>query len=373
MKVRLIAVAAVALVLAAPAYAGAPDVDARAYLVVDATTGDVLAQKAANARVPMASLTKLMTVLLTMQHAKLDDVVTVQPDAAAVGESSIDLRTGERMTVHDLLEGALIQSANDAADALADYVGHGSASRFVAMMNAEARKLGLTHTHYERPDGLDVTGHYSSARDVTMLAQLVMRYPVIRSIVRERTAQISGGRTLHTWNDLLGIFRGVDGVKTGHTDNAGWCEVANVKRDGLDLYTTILGSPSRGQRDHDLAALLRWALSVERPAWVIAPGRVYGHVPVGYGRSPVPLVAARPLLRPVRVDRPLVERVTTAGAADLPLRQGQRLGQVRVYSGGALVATAPLVAAHAVSRPALLGRVGFYARRTFSHVKGWLS
>jgi serine-type D-Ala-D-Ala carboxypeptidase (penicillin-binding protein 5/6) len=370
----LIAVAAVALIVGAPARAGIPSVEARAFLVQDATTGEVLAQHNASARVPIASLTKLMTVLLTLKSGvKLDSVVTVQRDAADVGESSIHLRAGERITVSDLLEGALIQSANDAADALADYVAHGNEAAFVARMNAEARRLGLHGSHFVRPDGLDAPGHVSSARDVTALARRLMRYAVVRAIVRRREATIAGGRRLHTWNDLLGVFRGLVGVKTGHTGNAGWCEVAEVRRDGLDVYATILGSRSRGQRNSDLAALLRWALSVERPAWVIAPGHAYAHVPVGYGRGAVALVSRRGVARPVRVDRPLVVRVVAAGAAALPLARGTRLGEVRVFSGRKVVAREALVAEHSVDRPGVAGRVGFYVRQALSHVRDWFT
>jgi serine-type D-Ala-D-Ala carboxypeptidase (penicillin-binding protein 5/6) len=238
-------------------------------------------------------------------------------------------------------------------------------------MNAEARRLGLRRTHFVRPDGLDAPGHVSTARDVTRLAEVLMRIPAVRAIVRRRVARISGGRTLHTWNDLLGQFRGLDGVKTGHTGAAGWCQVAEVRRDGLDVYVTILGSPTRSQRNSDLAALLRWALSVERPALVVAPGRIYARVPVGYGRAPVPLVALRALARPIRVDRPLVERVLAPRALSLPVSPGASLGEVRIYSGRTLIAREPLVAAHGVSRPGFSGRVGFYTRRTFSHIGGW--
>src|SRR5438067_2974299 len=185
---RPLVVAAAALALATPSLAALPHVHARAYLLEDGQTGQVLAQYRPHARVPIASITKLMTVLLTLEHAKPSDVVTVAPGAVRVGESSIGLRAGERITVRDLLEGALIQSANDAADALAYDVGRGDEGRFVALMNARARALGLRDTHFARPDGLDAAGHYSSARDVTLLARLAMQRATVRSIVRERTA-----------------------------------------------------------------------------------------------------------------------------------------------------------------------------------------
>lgn len=346
---------------------------ARAFLVQNAATGEVLAQHASWARVPIASITKLMTVLVALEHARLDDVVQVQSDAAEVGESTIHLRAGERISVRALVEAALIQSANDAADALADHVGHGSATRFVAMMNAKARELGLERTTFSRPDGLDAPGHLSTARDVTTLAEELMRQPVIRSIVRRRTATISGGRRLHTWNDLLGIFPGLLGVKTGHTAAAGWCEVAAVKRFGVTLYVTILGSPARDRRNADLSALLRWGLSRYHSVWIVQPGRVYVRAKAGYGRSAVPLVATRPLARPVRVDRALVERVVAPAVVSLPVRRGQRLGLVRIYSGHRLVGSSALVAARSVVRPGLGGRLGFYTRRTFEHIGSWFS
>jgi serine-type D-Ala-D-Ala carboxypeptidase (penicillin-binding protein 5/6) len=372
-RLRVLAVAFAALVFAGSASAGAPTLSARAYYAVNPSTGEVIAQKRAWARVPIASITKLMTVLVALDHARWNDVVRVQKEAAGVGESTINLRVGERMTVGDLVKGALIQSANDAADALADHVGHGDASAFIAMMNAKAAALGLSRTHFTRPDGLDAPEHYSTAFDVTRLAQAAMRVRQIRAVVRERTAAIAGGRRLHTWNDLLGVFGGLFGVKTGHTAAAGWCEVAAVRRNGVTLYTTVLGSPTRSQRNADLASLLRWSISRYRPVWVVQPRRVYLKAAVGYGKAPVPIVAAGTVARAVRVDRPLVERVVAPATLPLPVRRGQRVGEVRVYSGKRIVARQALVAARAVSRPGFGGRVGFYARRTLSHIGGWFT
>jgi serine-type D-Ala-D-Ala carboxypeptidase (penicillin-binding protein 5/6) len=372
-KVRLLAVAAAALVFATPAYAGAPAVSARAFLVVNPETGEVLAQKRAWARVPIASITKLMTVLVALDHAQWNDVVRVRADAADVGESTVNLRAGERITVGDLVKAALIQSANDAADALADYIGDGNDAAFIKLMNAKAGTLGLTRTHFTRPDGLDARGHYSTALDVTRLAEAAMEIPRIRAVVRLRTSSISGGRRLHTWNDLLGVFRGLYGVKTGHTSGAGWCEVAAVRRGGVTLYTTVLGSPTRSQRNTDLASLLRWGVSRYRSVWVVQPKRVYLSAAVGYGKDAVPIVAAQGVARSVRIDRPLVERVIAPAALDLPVARGQRVGEVRVFSGKRLVARRPLVAQRSVSRPGLGGRIGFYAGRTVRHIGSWFT
>jgi len=371
--VRRLVVLAAALALATPALAALPQVHARAYVVEDGQTGQVLAQERPRARVPIASLTKLMTVLLTLERTKPTDVVTIAPAAAAVGESSIGLRGGERLTVRDLLEGALIQSANDAADALAYYVAKGDEARFVAMMNTRARQLGLRDTHYVRPDGLDAPGHVSSARDVTKLARLVMRSPLVRSIVRRQTATIAGGRVLHTWNDLLASFPGVFGVKTGHTSAAGWNEVASVDRRGAIVYATILGSPDRATRNTDLTTLLRWGLARFRRVPVIRQDRVYARVDVGYRRAKVDLVPQAQFTKAIRIDEPLVERTVATSVAPLPVHKGQWLGWVRVYQGGRLIGREPLVASRAVTKPGVLGRVEFYAEGTGRHIWGWLS
>jgi serine-type D-Ala-D-Ala carboxypeptidase (penicillin-binding protein 5/6) len=372
-KRRLVVLAAAALALAAPALGALPQVHARAYLVADGQSGQVLAHYRERARVPIASLTKLMTVLLAVERTRLGDVVTVAPGAASVGESSVNLRAGEKITVRDLIEAALIQSANDAADALAYHIGRGSEGRFVAMMNTRARQLGLTDTHYVRPDGLDAPRHVSSARDVTKLARLLMRRPVIRSIVRRRRETIAGGRVLHTWNDLLATFPGVIGVKTGHTSAAGWNEAAAVDRGGIAIYGTILGSPDRSTRNAELAALLRWGLSRYRRIPVIRADRVYARVEVGYGRDAVGLVARARVMRAVRIDRALVEKVVSKAVAPLPVLRGQPLGEIRVYQGTRLVGRETLVSERSVSRPGVLGRTGFYARRTVSHMWGWVS
>jgi D-alanyl-D-alanine carboxypeptidase len=365
--------AAAALALAAPVLAAPPQVTGRAYVVENGATGEVLLARDPLARVPIASITKLMTVLLTVERTRPSDVVTVSARAATVGESSAGLRAGELLTVRELLEAALIQSANDAADALADYVGKGSEERFVALMNRRARQLGLRDTHYVRPDGLDATGHVSSARDVTLLARILMHRPLVRQIVRQRVASIAGGRTLHTWNDLLSSYPGIFGVKTGHTSIAGWNEVAAARRGAVTVYATLLGSPDRGERNADLAKLLDWGFSRYRAATVVTKGHAYAGARVGYGRKPVALVAAASLTPSLRVDFPVVRRVVAMDAAELPVSRGQSLGQVLIYQRGKLVGAVPLVASRGVSRPGVAGRVGWYATRTLHHMTGWLS
>ena len=358
---------------AAPSERAAPVPNASAFYIVNASNGEVLASHDAQVELPIASLTKLMTVLVALQHLKLDDEVIVTRAAARVGEERIPLVAGQRITVRDLLKGALIQSANNAADALAAAASGGDIPLFVSWMNARARAIGLHHTHFERPDGLDVPGHVSSARDVAVLAQVAMHSPVVRSLVRERTDTIEGGRVVvHTWDDLLGVVPGLIGVKTGHTGDAGWCQVAAVRRQGYTIYAVILGSPTRTQRNDDLQRLLEWGVSQYRTSTLVR--RVaYAQAAVGWGRRSVALVASRPLVRVVRAGRPLLERVIAPSAVSLPVVRGQRLGRIEVWDGRTLLGTRPLLAARSVPRPGFGGRLRWYATRTGHHLLGLFS
>jgi len=371
-KLRLL-VAFAFLALAAPAAAATPQVDARGYLVMNGGNGEVLLARNADDRLPIASITKLMTALLVTAHAKPNEVVTVDSDAVGVTGSTIRLRAGERLRVRDLMAAALIQSANDSAVALGEYVGARVGTPFATLMNNTAASIGLEDTHFVRPDGLDVPGHYSSAFDVTKLALVAMREPIIRRLVRQENATIAGGRTLHTWNDLLGEFPGTFGVKTGHTSRAGWNEVAAARGNGVTIYATILGSPSRSIRNADLEELLGWAMSQYALVSLAPTGHVYGRVPVTYGKAAVPVVAARPLDRAVRIGRPLEQRVVLEDLADLPIRRGDVLGQLRIYERGRLVAQTPLVSAEDRDGPSVVERVRWYGGRTLSHIGGWFS
>src|SRR5579859_8200499 len=364
---------AVGLAFAGAARAAPPNPDARAFTVVNASTGEVLASRDAHAQVAVASITKLMTVLVALQHLKPDQVVTVSADAARVGEERIPLRAGEQITVRDLLKGALIQSANDAADELAAAASGDDIPQFVRWMNERAQQLGLRDTHFTRADGLDAPGHVSSAHDVAVLAQVAMHSLIVREIVGERTDTIENGAvTLHTWNDLLGVFPGTIGVKTGHTDNAGWCEVAAAQGSGYTIYAVILGSPTRARRNADLERLLGFGISQYRTATLVAR-KTYARTALGYGLPAVPLVAVKPLVRVIHIGRPLVARVIAPSAVSLPVRRGELLGHVEIWAGNTMIGSRPLVAGRSASQPGVGGRVRWYATRTVHDLWGFFS
>ena len=370
---RLLALVTSALaVCCATAVAAPPPVDAPSYIVRGGSDETVLAARAPDASRAPASITKLMTVMVALEHARLDDMVTVTPQATRIGESTVRLRPGERVSVRDLVIAALVPSANDAATALAIHVGNGSVDRFVAMMNARARSLGLTSTHFENPHGLDQPGHRSSARDITTLLSAALRNPYIRKWSTRSTATIAGGRVLTSTDGLIGTLPLV-GAKTGHTDGAGWSQVAAVERDGVRITASLLGAPSEARRNADLGSLLTWGLAQYRSVRAIDDARVYGLAETGYGRPPVRLVAVRAVVRNVRVGRPLVERVVASSALALPVALGQRAGEVRIFADGRLIARAPLVAAESVPAVGTSGKVEWYARRTIHHLFSYFS
>ena len=219
-----------------------PPVTARAYLLYDETTDQLLFESNADMPLPPASLTKLMTALLVFERGAFTQTVTVRASDLVDG-ASMELTAGERVTVEELLWGLLVPSGNDAAMALARHTA-GDLPRFVAQMNDRARALGLTQTHFVNPHGLDAAGHTSSARDLLQLALLLSRDPLARTMIGSAEATIAG-HDLRNTNELLGVFPGADGVKTGTSDAAGQCIIASIQHDGRRVLIVVLGSRDR--------------------------------------------------------------------------------------------------------------------------------
>jgi D-alanyl-D-alanine carboxypeptidase (penicillin-binding protein 5/6) len=349
-----------------------PPIRAHAAIVADGQSGEILFAKDPDRRLPMASITKLMTALLTVESTKPEDVVTIRGPAPSIGESTINLVAGERITVRDLLAAALVQSANDAAYALATYVG-GSVPRFIRMMNERARELGLDNTHYVVPDGLDTPRHFSSVRDTLVLAREAMKSRLFRRTVARRGGRIAGDRSLYSWNDLLRSYPGAIGVKTGHTGRAGWSEIAAAERDGVTMYAVLFGGPTRAKRNHDLSALLDWAFDHYGRVQLIAGGRTYASADVPFSDRRVPLVADKGAEKVIRLGRPLVQRIISPDTLELPVRRGQRVGVIRIYDGDRLVAHRPLIASVGVDDPSVPTRARWYAGRALDEAGDMLS
>jgi serine-type D-Ala-D-Ala carboxypeptidase (penicillin-binding protein 5/6) len=290
---------ALALTARATQAHAAPRLTVRAAILTDARTGSRLYGVAPNRRLAIASTTKLMTALITLEHARLARVFTEPNFYFPPIDSQIGLAPGERMSVHDLLIALLLPSADDAAQDLAYNVGHRSVARFVGMMNARARELGLRHTHYATPTGLDTPGNYSSASDLVKLAAYVLRtQPFFARVVALPHAVLRTGnhrRSVTNRNDLVGRYSWVKGVKTGHTSQAGYVLVGLGQRHGMKLLSAVLGTSSESARDANTLALLEYGFSHFRVFSPVARGQVLARPTVkdSPGKHAV-VVAARP-------------------------------------------------------------------------------
>jgi serine-type D-Ala-D-Ala carboxypeptidase (penicillin-binding protein 5/6) len=334
---------------AAPALAGAPAVPLAAWIIVDGRDGRVFAQHAPYAQRAVASLTKMMTVYLALQAGALSRTFTVPNEATRIGQSTVGLRTGQRVSGELLVEAALVPSANDAADALAVGIG-GSRAAFVAQMNATARRLGMRDTRYQQPYGLDVAGQYSTAHDSLIIGRLLFADRDVQRIARMRSISINGHRYAAA-DTLLGHYPGLDGVKTGHTSAAGWCQVATARQDGQRLFVVALGAGDGPTRDRALTRLLDWGFAQFRRVRVVRAGAAFARVPVAYAKPAVTVIAQRDVIVALRPHDRVRLLVTLADHATPPIHRGDRLGSVAVYVGATEVASTPLVAA--ADRPAI--------------------
>jgi D-alanyl-D-alanine carboxypeptidase (penicillin-binding protein 5/6) len=357
------ALAALALLLApaASARVARPSLStASAGIVVDARSGETLLSKRADLRRPIASTTKLMTALLTLESGKLNRTFAAPAYNALPAESKINLRRGERMKVRDLLTALLLESANDAAVDLAVGVA-GSKQAFVAEMNTRARQLGLRNTHYANPIGLDATGNYSSARDLATLARKLMANPTFAKIVDRPRATLRSGdhvRTIRNRNLLIGRYRFVDGVKTGHTATAHYVLVGAAHGNGGKIVSVVLGEPSEGARDADSLALLRWGVDQYRRVTLLRPGHTLARVKVAhYPDLKIRLTTRRSVTLTLRRGERLTTRLHLPDELEGPMNAGRRVGSVDVLYLGRRVKTLGLVATSAVPGAGLVKRV----------------
>jgi len=356
-------VALVLLLLAGPASArvARPSLDsASAGIVVDARSGETLLSKRADLRRPIASTTKLMTALLTLESGDLGRTFTAPAYHALPAESKINLRRGERMKVRDLMTALLLESANDAAIDLAVGVA-GSRESFVAKMNARARRLGLHNTHYANPIGLDAPGNYSSARDLATLARKLMTNPTFaRTVDRARATLRSGDhpRTIRNRNLLVGRHRFVDGVKTGHTATAHYVLVGAAHGHGGKIISVVLGEPSEGARDADTLALLRWGIDQYRRVTLLRPGRTVTDAKVAYHPDlKIRLTTRRSASFTLRRGERLTTRVHAPKELEGPIPAGRRVGSVDILYLGHKVKTLGLVTTRDVPGSTLVKRV----------------
>lgn len=238
--------------------------NAKSAIMIEVSTGEILYEKNIDERYAPASMTKMMSLLLVMEYIedggmKLTDTVTVSGNASGMGGSQIFLKTGEQMTVNDLLKGVSIASANDAITALAERVA-GTTEEFVNMMNKKVKKLGLNNTNFKNVHGLDESGHYSSAYDMAIIAKELVKHQKIldySSIYEDYLRENSDEKVwLVNTNKLVRFYKGADGLKTGYTEEAGYCLTATAKKNNMRLITVVMGEPESSKRNSETTKML---------------------------------------------------------------------------------------------------------------------
>lgn len=333
------------------------DVPCAAAILVDEDSGTVLYEKNADARRPIASITKVMTLLLTFEALEagkisLDDFVPISEHAYHMGGSQIWLEPGEEMTLNDMLKAICISSANDAAVAVAEYIG-GSEPAFAEMMNARAAELGMTNTHFVNACGLDEPEHLSTARDVAAMSrEMLLHHTEVRDYCSIWMDTLRGGATqLVNTNKLLKSYSGITGLKTGTTGKAGVCISASAERDGLRLIAVVLGAASGKERFQAASTLLDYGFSHFESAAAELPADAPLSLPVERGTAES---VALTYTAPERCLMPKGESSTLQIALDLPqklaapIRAGETVGTVKISNGIAELASYPVTAAQDV-------------------------
>ena len=366
--------AALSLFLAALSHAQTPqppEIAARAYLLVDVSASQVLAQKEADTPVEPASLTKLMTAYLVFDALRqkkisLQQTFSVSPKAWKMEGSRMFIDPKMQVPVEDLLKGMIVQSGNDATMALAEGVG-GTSEHFVEMMNAQAKALGMNNTAYKNPEGLTETGHTTTARDLAMLSTRLMQdFPAYVGYYAIKKYRYPGTPAANDSNRNLLLFRDptVDGLKTGHTDAAGFCLVATAKRDfpnlqGRRLLAIVLGAASENARAEEAQKLLNWGYTAfdaiklfEAGQAVVTPAVFKGRQPqVGLGRNQAIVVAV-----PQGQAGNIKTMVTRPDPLLAPLQKNQPVATLKVLLNQAPLVEIPLLALSAVEEAGFFGR-----------------
>lgn len=365
-KVYTVVISVLLLVLAlspllCQSAAAIEDISAKSAILIEQSSGKILFEKNADERLPMASTTKIMTAIVVLESADPDTVVTIPREAVGVEGSGIYLEEGETLTVSDLLYALMLESANDAAVALATAVS-GSVDSFVAAMNQKASELGLSDTHFENPHGLDAAGHYTSARDLARITAYALEEQRFCQLVSTGTAEISSAgktRCLSNHNRLLRTYSGAVGVKTGFTRTSGRCLVSAAERDGMTLIAVTLSAPNDW---HDHAQLLDYGFENYECVHLAEKGDIICELPVICGNSEfVKIRAADSLYLCLEKDHANIDRVLyLPHFAIAPLATGELAGSAEYSLSGEAVASLALEYAEGVSLRPL--KRGFWER-----------
>lgn len=333
------------------------NLSSKAYLLMEASTGTVLYESNADEKLPLASVTKIMTVLLVIEaidsgSLSLDDTAVCSENAASMGGSQIWLEPNEEMTINDLLKATLIGSANDAACVLAEKLG-GSEAVFVSMMNERAAKLGMNNTNFVNTNGLPTENHYSSARDIAIMSRELLKHDLVLEYTTVWMDSLRGGETeLVNTNKLIRHYDGATGLKTGYTADAGYCISATAIRNDLELIAVTLGAPSKSERFDDAKQLLDFGFINYTCVTPEIPSEFLPYEVNGGEFEEVNITAGKPekMLILKGTESKITVEMPTPVILTAPIEKNDTVGEIAVKYDGQLIATVPLYAADSVSK-----------------------
>ena len=358
-----------------PPIPAAPKLQASGYLLVDATNGEILVEHNAEEPLPPASLTKMMTAYIaereiTEGRMSFDDQVPVSVKAWKTGGSRMFIREGTEVRLEDLLRGIIIQSGNDASVAVAEYIA-GSEDVFADVMNQTAISLGMTNTQFKNATGLPQEGHYTTAKDLSILAaRIIQDFPDTYPIYEEKNFTYNGIKQANR-NSLLFRDPTVDGLKTGHTEEAGYCLVASAERDGFRLISVVMGTASEKAREQETTKLLQYGFRYFSGKTVFAAGEPLPESArkVWFGEmESVDLAPTEPLYVTLPLGRESAIQATldAPDTLDAPLEAGAVVGTVKIMLGERVLAESPVAVAEAVPEGGLFKRLMDFMLRLFA-------
>jgi len=351
-----------------------PEMDNTAYVLMDYNTGEILAQKNANESLPPASLTKMMTSYIIEQRLasgdlKEEDQVLMSPNAWCRGSSSqscMYVPVNKTASVIDMLRGIIIQSGNDASKAMAEHIA-GSEASFAILMNEQAEKLGMDNTNFVNSTGMPDKGHEASALDLAKLARAIIKNSGDYYKIYAEKEFTYNGITQGNRNALLATDPTVDGLKTGHTDAAGYCLVASSNRDGMRLISVIMGTESQQARADQSRELLNWGFGHFTTVTKAPAGQFVSKIPVWFGEADeIELVTGDNLQ--ILTSKTQKNKITTVvdipESLEAPIKKGQEIGKMMAVIDGKAVASVPIVATSDIEQS------GFMSR-TWQHIVRW--
>lgn len=357
----------VSLALAVPAYAESPaapnlGILSPSSVLMEASTGRILYENNADEQRPIASVTKIMTMLLIMEaidegKINYDTMVPVSERAMSMGGSTMFLEAGEQLSVHDMLKGIAVASANDGCVAMAECLA-GSESAFVEMMNARAQQLGMANTHFINTNGLDDENHYSSARDVALMSRELLTHPDIFQFTTIWTDSLRDGKfQLANTNKLIRFYEGANGLKTGSTSQAKCCLSGAAKRDGMQLIAVVLGAPNSKQRFNDARALLDYGFASYSVKELVREGDVFGEATVQNGLMGTVQAVAKSsysYLSEKGKDDSIEQEIQLTENLRAPVYHGDLIGTIQLKKDGQIIGQTDLIAAETIEAKSFL-------------------